>query len=87
MKYTCTRGNLAQTRIEAKFVKESVLPVAPVLSKCFFMGMQQCADVYAIFRLELKHCLSFGVGRKLKEFIVLTFGDGNQATSSISCTN
>lgn len=77
----CARDGLEQKEIEAKIVEESMLPVLPVVSMFPFMGIHPPFDVYANFRFEAKHCISEGIGRLLKERVVLTLGGDNRATS------
>lgn len=43
---TSISDRFKQKQIEAKFAKESVHSVVPVLSKLFFVGTNQCVDVY-----------------------------------------
>lgn len=51
------------------------------------MGTDPCVDIYEIFRFELVHCLSLGVGIMLQKWVVLILGDESRTTSPIRCAN
>lgn len=85
--YAASKNKLTEIERSSPFVEKSMLPLLPVLSKFPFVGIQPSVNIYAMIQFEPMNGLSFGVGKMLKECIVLMLGSETITCFSVGYTN